>query len=71
MSPGMIAKLVGGALLILLIIVGGSCSTYVVNPGYRGVQVTLGKVSPVPKPEGFGLEFGPRASFDAEEQGGL
>src|SRR5205814_7963411 len=28
-----------------------------VNPGYRGVEVTLGKVSPLPKPEGFGLKM--------------
>src|SRR5688572_16678261 len=57
MSPGTIAKLVGGALLILVIILAGFSSTYVVNPGYRGVQVTLGKVSPVPKPEGFGMKL--------------
>jgi prohibitin 2 len=31
--------------------------TYVVHPGYRGVQVTLGKVSPAFKPEGFGLKL--------------
>lgn len=57
MSPGTIAKLVGGALLILVIILAAFSSTYVVNPGYRGVQVTLGKVSPVPKPEGFGMKL--------------
>jgi prohibitin 2 len=57
MSPGTIAKLIGGALLIFVIIIAGSSSTYVVNPGYRGVEVTLGKVSPVPKPEGFGLKL--------------
>ena len=29
--------------------------TYVVQPGFRGVEVTLGKVSPAFKPEGFGM----------------
>src|ERR1043165_4114530 len=33
-----------------------SSGTYVVHPGYRGVQVTMGKVSPAFKPEGFGLK---------------
>jgi prohibitin 2 len=28
-----------------------------VDPGFRGVQVTLGKVSALPKPEGFGLKL--------------
>ena len=30
--------------------------TYVVHPGYRGVQVTMGKVSRAFKPEGFGMK---------------
>ncbi|MEI9962839.1 MAG: SPFH domain-containing protein [Limisphaerales bacterium] len=33
-----------------------STSTYIVQPGYRGIEVTLGKVSPVFKPEGFGFK---------------
>jgi prohibitin 2 len=51
-----IAKLIGVAIIIFVIIVGASTSTYVVQPGYRGVEVTLGKVSPVFKPEGFGMK---------------
>lgn len=56
MPPKTIAKLVGGALLIFVLILAGSTSTYVVQPGYRGVQVTLGKVSPIAKAEGFGFK---------------
>jgi len=51
-----IAKIIGGALLIFLLILAGSTATYVVEPGYRGVQVTLGRVSPIAKAEGFGFK---------------
>ncbi len=51
-----IAKLIGVAIIIFVIVIGASTSTYVVQPGYRGIEVTLGKVSPVFKPEGFGLK---------------
>jgi len=57
MPPRTIARLLGGALLIFVLIVAATSSSYVVDPGYRGVQVTLGKVSPVFKPEGFGLKL--------------
>ena len=51
-----IAKLIGVAIIIFVVIIGASTSTYVVQPGYRGIEVTLGKVSPVFKPEGFGVK---------------
>jgi prohibitin 2 len=51
-----IAKLIGVAIIIFVIVIAASTSTYVVQPGYRGVEVTLGKVSPVFKPEGFGFK---------------
>lgn len=51
-----IAKLVGVAIIIFVVIIAVSSGSYVVQPGYRGVEVTLGKVSPVFKPEGFGLK---------------
>jgi prohibitin 2 len=56
MSPGTIGKLVAGSVVIFVLIIAASSATYVVDPGYRGVEVTLGKVSPVAKPEGFGLK---------------
>src|SRR5712691_91711 len=56
MSPQGIARLIGGAILIFVIVIMASSGTYVVHPGYRGVEVTMGKVSPAFKPEGFGLK---------------
>ncbi len=49
--------MIAAALLIVAVLVLGSSATYVVNPGQRGVEVTLGKVSAMPKPEGFGLKM--------------
>jgi len=51
-----IAKLIGVAILIFILLVAASTSTYIVQPGTRGVEVTLGKVSPVFKPQGFGFK---------------
>src|SRR6266404_6349840 len=51
-----VAKLIGVAIVIFVVIIAASTSTYVVQPGYRGIEVTLGKVSPVFKPEGFGVK---------------
>ena len=49
-----IAQLIGVAILVVIVIIVLSSGSYVVNPGFRGVEVTLGKVSDVFKPEGFG-----------------
>ncbi|MFN7142095.1 MAG: prohibitin family protein, partial [Limisphaerales bacterium] len=48
-----IAFLVGGAILIFVLIIAASQATQVVEPGNRGVRVTLGKVSPTFEQEGF------------------
>ena len=56
MSPQTIARLIGIAILIFVVVIMASSGTYVIHPGSRGVQVTLGKVSPAFKPEGFGLK---------------
>jgi hypothetical protein len=56
MSPQSLARLVGVALLIFCAVIMASSGTYVVKPGYRGVEVTMGRVSPAFKPEGFGLK---------------
>lgn len=45
---------IGAALLVVVLF--ASTATYVVQPGFRGVAVTLGTVSPTFKPEGFGLK---------------
>ena len=57
MPPKTVAILISGAVVIFVLIIAATSSTYVVDPGYRGVEVTLGKVSPVFKPEGFGLKL--------------
>ena len=49
-----IARLIGVVILILIGIIVMSSGSYVVDPGFRGVEVTLGKVSPIFKSEGFG-----------------
>jgi prohibitin 2 len=56
MSPRTIARLIGVAILIFVVVIMASSGTYVVHPGYRGVEVTMGKVSAAFKPEGFGLK---------------
>jgi prohibitin 2 len=56
MSPRAVARLIGVAILIFVAVIMASSGTYVVPPGYRGVEVTMGKVSPVFKPEGFGMK---------------
>ncbi len=56
MSPQAIARLVGIAILIFVVVIMASSGTYVVQPGHRGVEVTMGKVSTAFKPEGFGLK---------------
>lgn len=50
MSPKGIARLVGVGILVFVIILMAAAGTFVVQPGYRGVQVTMGKVSPLFKP---------------------
>jgi prohibitin 2 len=51
-----IARLVGIGILIIVLVIAGAQATYVVDPGFRGVLVTLGKASPDFKPEGFGTK---------------
>jgi prohibitin 2 len=56
MNPSSLSKLVGFGVIILVVIVAAAQSTYVIDPGFRGVEVTLGKVSDTFKPEGFGTK---------------
>jgi prohibitin 2 len=57
MSPQAITRLIGAGLIVLVLIAAGSSATYVVEPGFRGVEVTLGRVSGVAKPEGLGFKL--------------
>lgn len=54
-QPPHLGKIIGIALLVFVGIVAFSAGTYVVQPGERGVAVTLGKVAPEFIPEGFGF----------------
>ncbi|HYD83384.1 MAG TPA: hypothetical protein VEA63_05015, partial [Opitutus sp.] len=51
-----IGKLVSFGIVILILVIAASQATFVVQPGFRGVEVTLGKVSDQFKPEGFGTK---------------
>jgi prohibitin 2 len=56
MKPKTITLLVTLALLVAVAVVMGLSGTYVVHPGYRGVEVTMGRVSSAFKPDGFGFK---------------
>ena len=55
-DPKSLLRAAGVAILVFVAIVLGSTGTYIVQPGFRGVQVTLGKVTPKFKAEGFGFK---------------
>src|SRR5882672_1580664 len=57
MSAQTIARIIGVGIVIFVVILMASSGTYVVHPGYRGVEVTMGKVTPMPKKEGFGFKM--------------
>jgi prohibitin 2 len=56
MNPRTLSSLIGVGVLIFVAAILGSSATYVVQPGMRGVMVTLGKVSPAFLDEGFGFK---------------
>ena len=56
MSNQGIARVIGVGLLLFSAFIMASSGTFVVKPGYRGIEVTLGQVSPAFKPEGFGMK---------------
>lgn len=56
MNPPTLAKLIAAAVAVFILVVFGSASSYVVEPGTRGIKVTLGKAADGFLPEGFGLK---------------
>lgn len=56
LPPGFLAKLAAVAALIFALVVASATTTYVVQPGTRGIKVTLGKAADHFLPEGFGLK---------------
>ncbi len=49
-------KLIGVAALLFAIVLLGSSTSYLVEPGTRGIKVTLGKAADQFLPQGFGLK---------------
>ena len=49
-------KLIGTAVVLFIVLILVSASSYVIEPGTRGLRVTLGKTSEEFLPEGFGLK---------------
>jgi prohibitin 2 len=56
MQRTLVPKLIGGAVLLFVLIALGSSTTYVVEPGMRGIKVTLGKAADQFLPQGFGFK---------------
>jgi prohibitin 2 len=55
-NPRSLFRWIGAAILVFVVILLAASGTYVVQPGTRGVAVTLGNVDPVFKREGFGFK---------------
>ena len=53
--PPYLPKLIGAAVLVFVLVLLGAAASYVVQPGTRGIKVTLGKVAEGFLPEGFGF----------------
>ncbi len=51
-----IPRLIGIAVLVFIVVIISSTATYVVEPGTRGIKVTLGKAADQFLPEGFGFK---------------
>lgn len=56
MNSNFVPKLVGVAVLLFVLLILSSATTYVVEPGTRGLKVTLGKTADQFLPEGFGFK---------------
>lgn len=55
-NPASVAKLIGIGVLVFVLVVSSATCTYVVEPGTRGIKVTLGKPAERFLPEGFGFK---------------
>jgi prohibitin 2 len=56
MNQSLLPKLVSVAVLVFALVVASSAMTYVVEPGTRGIKVTLGKTAEQFLAEGFGFK---------------
>src|SRR6188768_4027849 len=53
--PPFLPKLIAVAIVVFVVVVFGASSSYIIQPGTRGVKITLGKASDQFLPEGFGF----------------
>lgn len=56
MQPQHINRVLGVAIILFIALLLSSSSTYLVEPGTRGIKVTLGKTADQFLPEGFGFK---------------
>src|SRR4051794_11960956 len=56
MNPNYLPRLIGVGVLLFVLVIAASTTTYIVDPGTRGVKVTLGKTADSFLPEGFGFK---------------
>lgn len=57
MDQSQLPKLIGVAVLVFILIAASSGTTYIVQPGTRGIKVTLGKTADQFLREGFGFKM--------------
>lgn len=57
MEQNLMSRLIGLGVGVFLLIIAASSSTYVVEPGTRGIRITLGKASDHFLGEGFGMKM--------------
>jgi len=57
MNPQNLVRTIITAVVIIALIGAGVSASYIVEPGHRGVEVMLGRVTPGFKPEGFGFKI--------------
>ncbi|MEI6034802.1 MAG: prohibitin family protein [Verrucomicrobiae bacterium] len=55
--PPLLSNLVTGAVVLLALVILGASSSYIIQPGTRGVKITLGKAAGQFLPEGFGFRM--------------
>ncbi len=56
MNPNYLPRLIAVGVFLFVLIIAASTTTYIVQPGTRGVKVTLGKTADGFLPEGFGFK---------------
>jgi prohibitin 2 len=55
-NPAYVPRLLGLGVLLFVLVLAGSTATYIVQPGTRGIKITLGKAADDFLPAGFGFK---------------